>query len=1665
MAEISKIQPFGSTTQYDLRDTSKLPLTGGTMTGTIILAQTGLKTPNDHGYITDNCGNFKHQTTDTSHFWHLDSNDGTAKFKVTWESGNTEISGTLATKGITTAYGGLEVKGHIAGDSGTSGHGLYSGGAYHNAYNNIILHGDASTGTSGIAFVSDKVNTSTGTITTINQPSDRAFIQYHACGVTTTVGENADPTLMTSGERGRFVIGVGNDAGTGDVGDQLYLQTRGRTDALRFTVDNQILGVIPDTGNTTGTVGSSTRPVYIAGGAITQTGTSLDVSITGNATTASRLNISSTDNAIARFDGTNGTIQDSGIIIDDNNLLKTNNIIQTDRYFHNVLTYSCSSTPKEILIKTNFPFTNGNEMPKIILHTNVYSSGTPTELSLVFYVYSGAFCNYGVTSNTNWRPKVSLSTYTKNNAKYVAIGLGLIGTENLPDSYYIRFNIDVLDIWADRNYASGWTVETNTGDTSIIPTDDRKILDYKDKSAMADKLSNTPNNTTTFLRGDNTWSNQLGSYIFNSNTDMPETAANISTINTAHHMTFYRNAILMPYQMDNTNDGGFIRCRGTTESSTTIEMSTWDDGGSGETIQFNYYPTTSMATPTYSVSVPKATGTICLTNGTGASGTWGISITGNATTASRLNITSTDDAIARFDGTNGTIQDSTATINDKGTMIIKGKLVVNPSYDTTSNSFNEGIRINQASNGWAEVMLGGTKDSTAGSTSSAWIVGRRGASGSQAGAVGDFTIEEFSNGDGLTIHQSSGGATLYANKAVLTPVFTIKNVATSDSSWQWLLNAISPNMQAGSNNSLAIGQSNSTKNQAYIGFHYAGNSSDNNYLTLGLYSIDNAMVINGLGNVGIGTTSPGYKLTIENGPIKVHSTTTNNRLPMNSGLTGDSSYGTADKYGTIIYSNGISMRDPYTGNGNDCGFIRHIETTTNSGYLEVGVGDDGTESIYARQYNTSSTVAAEITLLNASHESEMRTIVPKTNDTYTLGITSNRWHDICGTNIYANTIRNINDGAKIRLCNNNLINTSTKKIGSEDNLTTSDNEDEWLKALLKAICETYPNESGIFRGKIDPNSVLYYEIYIYNTGAKDSTTGLPQYSFGTYSHYSTSHGVFGTASYSFFRQSIVKADGGTWGINITGNATTATQLQTAGTTGQFYRGDRTWSNTLIGGLEIKGHIAGDSGTTGYGLYSGGAYHNAYNNIILHGDASTGSSGIAFVSDKVSSDGTVTTINQPSDRAFIQYHACGVTTMTAEGTAPTLATSGEIGRLVIGVGNDAGAASPGDQLYLQTRGRTDALHLTVDNQVLGVIPDTGNTTGTVGSSSQPVYINGGAITAISALAMANGGTGNAYGLLPNNKGASNVSIAVGTWQPKTSTKYKYVWQQKWTVSDFTYTSGDSQITNTDTADIGIWLSGSETSNNLTANMNIDGKIYSLGGFEGNLSGNAATATALTSNAGSSSVPIYFSGGKPVQCSTTLGVSITGNAATATTATNATNIYSSASTSKAYVLGTLTASSANHGTVYNASVYTQGTVLYGAAWNDYAEYREAPEDDIEAGRCVREVGDDTLVRSTERLQKGCEIVSDTYGFAIGQTEKANTPIAVTGRVLAYVYEGREVAKEHIGDCVCSGPDGTVSIMTEEEERMYPGRIIGTISAVPDYEIWNETVKVNGRVWIRI
>ena len=887
--------------------------------------------------------------------------------------------------------------------------------------------------------------------------------------------------------------------------------------------------------------------------------------------------------------------------------------------------------------------------------------------------------------------------------------------------------------------------------------------------------------------------------------------------------------------------------------------------------------------------------------------------------------------------------------------------------------------------------------------------------------------------------------------------------------------------------------------------------------------------------------------------------------------------------------------------------------------------------------------------------------------------------------------------------------------------------------------------------------------------------------------------------------------------------------------------DGNGQTTLNGGLEIKGHIAGDSNSTGHGLWSGGGYHNAYNNIILHGDASTGSSGIAFVSDK-----GATSINQPSDRAFIQWHAHGVTTYTAEGTAPTIATSGEVNELIIGVGNDSN-----DQVRIQSPGHTNLLHQIGDTG--HVIPDTGNTTGSVGGVNGPVYVNAGVITACTTYANATVGkadrwttdrtfTVGATGKTVN--GTSNVSWSKdeilgastsayfyrgdktwsndlvntlivsgnrfllrgsgsdqyidfyvskhsgGTYVPKgqldfcesrlaffVNTKYTTDatgWKEFMSIP---YTTGsiclwntsnaspklitnlaNTQDTVTPTLDVNgysyfrntiiipanmraiefrpdhasynsyiyygtsgnealnfvnrqdvtsfiFWTgnsvngsarwyqnesdtartdnpavqikqnclyvnkllpSGTSAAYNLYVNgtgyftgttyygnnansyhsqtectvTNTNGKIgiysstnrglyeytdgkwivylqhsddtvrfgyaafasdvgdgssmwihpqssdeinfggtggttiyfghrkigdravptnYYFGGtsasanvkaakFIGPLNGNADTATKATQDGAGNTITSYYCNlstdqtitgtktfqkrivaygykqssslpfitfDKPGSYATGIGPDGTSNrikfgpcdlAGTAWTASSSFNsnewyfqgkitgtsdIYVSGEVMAPkhmrigsvilrndgndfyFLVGTANSSGDNWNSLrpfyFNLSNgYCYTSRVYGAVWNDYAEYRNVALQ--EAGYCVKETIYGQMVKTTQRLEAGCKITSDTYGTCMGETEYAKTPVAVAGRVLAYPYRNRN--EYELGAAVCSAPNGMVDIMTREEIIQYPERIVGTVSEIPNYEIWNSgskekttPIKVNGRIWIYV
>lgn len=108
----------------------------------------------------------------------------------------------------------------------------------------------------------------------------------------------------------------------------------------------------------------------------------------------------------------------------------------------------------------------------------------------------------------------------------------------------------------------------------------------------------------------------------------------------------------------------------------------------------------------------------------------------------------------------------------------------------------------------------------------------------------------------------------------------------------------------------------------------------------------------------------------------------NNRLTLVAGMPSVLAYNTSFR-GTILYSNGIAFADPYNGNSNnDSGWIRHLETSANSGTLEIAVGDDDSnKQIHFRWYNrnfSAETIAHDITVPRATGTLALTSQIPTT---------------------------------------------------------------------------------------------------------------------------------------------------------------------------------------------------------------------------------------------------------------------------------------------------------------------------------------------------------------------------------------------------------------------------------------------------------------------------------------------------------------------------------------------------------------------------------------------------------------------------------------------------------------------------------------------------------------
>lgn len=381
-------------------------------------------------------------------------------------------------------------------------------------------------------------------------------------------------------------------------------------------------------------------------------------------------------------------------------------------------------------------------------------------------------------------------------------------------------------------------------------------------------------------------------------------------------------------------------------------------------------------------------------------------VTGNADTATNATndsdgnainttyvkkVTSTDDAVVRFNGTNGDIQNSGAILTDGGT------LCINP---TTAASFNEGIRINQANNGWAEVVIGGSSGSTSGNASTAWLVGRRGTTcgSGKFGAIGDFTIEDNdSTGTGWTLHQGNGGMSLYTNKAKDTASLTIKNVnALEAGKTHWIINALTSAMVATSKNVILLGRANSTKNSGYIGFYYAASSADTNYLTLGFYAADDLIKIFPTGQMSItkdidsSSTSTGSLITA--GGVGIAKTL---YVGTGANITGQTVIDRQTAHSTAMGSSQLVVRNSKDASGNYVAIeMQRGSTYTNTTYTswQFAIEDSGNFHIRNNYKTDNSNLSSE-----GKYEKDTFYIVRNTGEVHIEGKASSNTVEIRST--------------------------------------------------------------------------------------------------------------------------------------------------------------------------------------------------------------------------------------------------------------------------------------------------------------------------------------------------------------------------------------------------------------------------------------------------------------------------------------------------------------------------------------------------------------------------------------------------------------------------------------------------------------------------------------------
>ena len=222
-------------------------------------------------------------------------------------------------------------------------------------------------------------------------------------------------------------------------------------------------------------IGSATQPVYMTSSGVITAGTTLKALAYKDSLAATDIpdlsgtyvkKITSTDNAIARFNGTSGQIQNSGVIIDDNNHLIAPSIRIANTYY-GISFGRTTGTPVETILHTGIKWVSSNHMPVIHITGYAYGLNSPVEFKIGFYIYGNKIGYCGATNMGSWEPDIYLFKEARDGVNYVAVGLA-------GSCYFLQLSVDLQDEMGKFNnvISTGWSWDFLTTAGTIPSVDD-----------------------------------------------------------------------------------------------------------------------------------------------------------------------------------------------------------------------------------------------------------------------------------------------------------------------------------------------------------------------------------------------------------------------------------------------------------------------------------------------------------------------------------------------------------------------------------------------------------------------------------------------------------------------------------------------------------------------------------------------------------------------------------------------------------------------------------------------------------------------------------------------------------------------------------------------------------------------------------------------------------------------------------------------------------------------------------------------------------------------------------------------------------------------------------------------------------------------------------------